>query len=34
MNGAVAIEILRFKEEILKTATSKHAKNMNFRNET
>ena len=26
MNGAVAILILRFREEILKMATSKHAK--------
>ena len=33
MGGAVAILFLMFKEEILKRATSKHATNMNFRNE-
>ena len=33
MNGAVAILILMFKEEILKRATSKQAKKMNFRND-
>ena len=34
MNGAVAILILMFKEEILKRATSKHAKKMYFGHET
>ena len=34
MNGAVAILILMFKEELLKRATSKHATKMYFGNET
>ena len=34
MNGAVAILILMFREEILKIATSKHAKKMYFGHET
>ena len=34
MRGAVAILILMFKEEILKRATSKHAKKMYFGHET
>ena len=32
--GAVAPSILMFKKEILKGATSKHAKHMHFRNES
>ena len=34
MNGAVAILILMFKEEILKMATSKHTKKMYLGHET
>ena len=34
MNGAVAPLILMFREEILKMATSKHAKQMYFGHET